>query len=271
MSLRRGLRPGLHGHAVRLPRRGDRAARTAPATGSRPGIFTADLERALRAAQRARVRRRHVNEAPTFRADQMPYGGVKDSGNTQRGPGLRGARDDRGAPRRGRASVDAARPPTVGSAQAAQDPSLPPQRAAPPRLPATCATGTEGATPRARRPISTTSAASCSRCSARTRSARDCCSSSAPRLRQSRTGCESSTFCSMPAGRRLHAAPAAHRSSGAPLLRSVRAAGRPGGHMRELAVPLIARAFLGRPTQKVLRTSWGPQEPGGAGRRSQCE
>ncbi len=27
-----------------------------------------------------------VNEAPTFRADQMPYGGVKDSGNTREGP-----------------------------------------------------------------------------------------------------------------------------------------------------------------------------------------
>ena len=27
-----------------------------------------------------------VNEAPTFRSDQMPYGGVKDSGNTREGP-----------------------------------------------------------------------------------------------------------------------------------------------------------------------------------------
>ena len=27
-----------------------------------------------------------VNEVPTFRADQMPYGGVKDSGNTREGP-----------------------------------------------------------------------------------------------------------------------------------------------------------------------------------------
>jgi acyl-CoA reductase-like NAD-dependent aldehyde dehydrogenase len=27
-----------------------------------------------------------VNEAPTFRADQMPYGGVKDSGTTREGP-----------------------------------------------------------------------------------------------------------------------------------------------------------------------------------------
>ena len=27
-----------------------------------------------------------VNEVPTFRADQMPYGGVRDSGNTKEGP-----------------------------------------------------------------------------------------------------------------------------------------------------------------------------------------
>lgn len=27
-----------------------------------------------------------VNDAPTWRADQMPYGGVKDSGNTKEGP-----------------------------------------------------------------------------------------------------------------------------------------------------------------------------------------
>jgi acyl-CoA reductase-like NAD-dependent aldehyde dehydrogenase len=27
-----------------------------------------------------------VIEAPTFRSDQMPYGGVKDSGNTREGP-----------------------------------------------------------------------------------------------------------------------------------------------------------------------------------------
>ena len=27
-----------------------------------------------------------VNEMPTFRSDQMPYGGVKDSGNTKEGP-----------------------------------------------------------------------------------------------------------------------------------------------------------------------------------------
>ena len=27
-----------------------------------------------------------INEVPTWRADQMPYGGVKDSGNTKEGP-----------------------------------------------------------------------------------------------------------------------------------------------------------------------------------------
>ncbi len=27
-----------------------------------------------------------VNEVPTWRADQMPYGGVRDSGNTREGP-----------------------------------------------------------------------------------------------------------------------------------------------------------------------------------------
>ena len=27
-----------------------------------------------------------INETPTFRADQMPYGGVKESGNTREGP-----------------------------------------------------------------------------------------------------------------------------------------------------------------------------------------
>ncbi|HEX7521652.1 MAG TPA: aldehyde dehydrogenase family protein, partial [Acidimicrobiia bacterium] len=26
------------------------------------------------------------NEVPTYRADQMPYGGLRDSGNTREGP-----------------------------------------------------------------------------------------------------------------------------------------------------------------------------------------
>jgi len=54
--------------------------------GLQAGIFTADVRRALDAAQRLEFGGVTVNEAPTFRADQMPYGGVKDSGTTREGP-----------------------------------------------------------------------------------------------------------------------------------------------------------------------------------------
>jgi acyl-CoA reductase-like NAD-dependent aldehyde dehydrogenase len=54
--------------------------------GLQAGIFTAGLDNALRAAQALEFGGVTVNEAPTFRADQMPYGGVKDSGNTREGP-----------------------------------------------------------------------------------------------------------------------------------------------------------------------------------------
>ena len=54
--------------------------------GLQAGIFTTKLETALRAAQELEFGGVMVNEAPTFRADQMPYGGVKDSGNTREGP-----------------------------------------------------------------------------------------------------------------------------------------------------------------------------------------
>ena len=54
--------------------------------GLQAGIFTASLQNALRAASELEFGGVTVNEAPTFRADQMPYGGVKDSGNTREGP-----------------------------------------------------------------------------------------------------------------------------------------------------------------------------------------
>ncbi len=54
--------------------------------GLQAGIFTRDLKVALDAARRLEFGGVTVNEAPTFRADQMPYGGVKDSGNTREGP-----------------------------------------------------------------------------------------------------------------------------------------------------------------------------------------
>ena len=54
--------------------------------GLQAGVFTRDLQTALHAARELDFGGVTVNEAPTFRADQMPYGGVKDSGNTREGP-----------------------------------------------------------------------------------------------------------------------------------------------------------------------------------------
>ena len=54
--------------------------------GLQAGVFTARLDTALRASRELEFGGVTINEAPTFRADQMPYGGVKDSGNTREGP-----------------------------------------------------------------------------------------------------------------------------------------------------------------------------------------
>jgi acyl-CoA reductase-like NAD-dependent aldehyde dehydrogenase len=54
--------------------------------GLQAGVFTGSLETALAAASALEFGGVMVNEAPTFRADQMPYGGVKASGNTREGP-----------------------------------------------------------------------------------------------------------------------------------------------------------------------------------------
>jgi acyl-CoA reductase-like NAD-dependent aldehyde dehydrogenase len=54
--------------------------------GLQAGIFTASLSTALAAAEALEFGGVTVNEVPTFRADQMPYGGVKGSGNTREGP-----------------------------------------------------------------------------------------------------------------------------------------------------------------------------------------
>jgi acyl-CoA reductase-like NAD-dependent aldehyde dehydrogenase len=54
--------------------------------GLQAGVFTRDIGRGLEAAAALEFGGVLVNEVPTFRADQMPYGGVKDSGNTREGP-----------------------------------------------------------------------------------------------------------------------------------------------------------------------------------------
>lgn len=54
--------------------------------GLQAGIFTARVDAALRWAERLEFAGVVINETPTFRADQQPYGGIKDSGNTREGP-----------------------------------------------------------------------------------------------------------------------------------------------------------------------------------------
>jgi acyl-CoA reductase-like NAD-dependent aldehyde dehydrogenase len=54
--------------------------------GLQAGVFTRDVGRGLEAAGALEFGGVLINEVPTFRADQMPYGGVKDSGNTREGP-----------------------------------------------------------------------------------------------------------------------------------------------------------------------------------------
>jgi acyl-CoA reductase-like NAD-dependent aldehyde dehydrogenase len=54
--------------------------------GLQAGVFTRDIGRGLQAAETLEFGGVLINEVPTFRTDQMPYGGVKDSGNTREGP-----------------------------------------------------------------------------------------------------------------------------------------------------------------------------------------
>ena len=48
--------------------------------GLQGGIFTSDIDSALRAARKLQVGGVMINEVPTFRVDHMPYGGMKMSG-----------------------------------------------------------------------------------------------------------------------------------------------------------------------------------------------
>jgi glyceraldehyde-3-phosphate dehydrogenase (NADP+) len=54
--------------------------------GLQAGIFTRDMKSALEAARRIEVGGLMVNDVPTYRADLMPYGGVKGSGIGREGP-----------------------------------------------------------------------------------------------------------------------------------------------------------------------------------------
>lgn len=54
--------------------------------GLQAGIFTRDIYKAFYAAKQVRVGGFMINEVPQYRADQMPYGGVKLSGTGREGP-----------------------------------------------------------------------------------------------------------------------------------------------------------------------------------------
>jgi glyceraldehyde-3-phosphate dehydrogenase (NADP+) len=53
--------------------------------GLQAGVFTSNLEHALRAWERLEVGGVIINDIPTYRIDHMPYGGVKDSGLSREG------------------------------------------------------------------------------------------------------------------------------------------------------------------------------------------
>jgi acyl-CoA reductase-like NAD-dependent aldehyde dehydrogenase len=54
--------------------------------GLQAAIFTANIATALKAVRTLDFGGVLVNEVPTWRADQQPYGGLRDSGNTREGP-----------------------------------------------------------------------------------------------------------------------------------------------------------------------------------------
>lgn len=53
--------------------------------GLQAGIFTNDIKTAFYASKKLQVGGVLINDIPTFRVDQMPYGGVKESGNGKEG------------------------------------------------------------------------------------------------------------------------------------------------------------------------------------------
>jgi acyl-CoA reductase-like NAD-dependent aldehyde dehydrogenase len=50
------------------------------------GVFTSDVSKAMKAASILDFGGVHINDIPTFRADQQPYGGLREAGNTREGP-----------------------------------------------------------------------------------------------------------------------------------------------------------------------------------------
>ena len=66
----------------------DQAIELANATnyGLSASIFTESIDRALKFAKHVHSGNLHINWGTQWRADMMPYGGVKDSGMGKEGP-----------------------------------------------------------------------------------------------------------------------------------------------------------------------------------------
>ena len=82
----RAVRPGRRGQHGRGLGGGDRPGQRHRRTGSAPGIFTADVAGAVRAIREIDAGNIHINWTPLWRADLMPYGGLKGSGIGKEGP-----------------------------------------------------------------------------------------------------------------------------------------------------------------------------------------
>jgi glyceraldehyde-3-phosphate dehydrogenase (NADP+) len=54
--------------------------------GLSAGLFTQDIDAALAFARRVDAGNLHINWGPAWRADLMPYGGLKESGLGKEGP-----------------------------------------------------------------------------------------------------------------------------------------------------------------------------------------
>jgi len=65
--------------------------------GLQAGVFTQDVNKIFHAFRHLEVGAVLANEIPTFRADHMPYGGVKDSGIGREG--VKAAIEDMTEPR----------------------------------------------------------------------------------------------------------------------------------------------------------------------------
>ncbi len=84
------VRDEIFGPAVAVMRAGtiDDAIRIANDTtfGLSAGVFTRDIDAAMKFARHVHSGNIHINWGPRWRTDSMPYGGLKDSGFGKEGP-----------------------------------------------------------------------------------------------------------------------------------------------------------------------------------------